>query len=165
MCVDVWAYIRIHRSLMVFRVSAKSESASNEPPLFPWTLLSIDECFCSVFPPSLSFPYMEICSPGSIIAGIHQGMQFARRPGSVTRRSTACNCLSRRLQKNSAKQLHQRQPGCSQRGRTRWRRGELPVCAAVSIAPSWCQWDTAISSPGWHVFKASNYMELQAMRF
>lgn len=147
-CVWMCERISVFTDLSWYSVSAKSESASNEPPLFPWTLLSIDECFRSVFPLSLSFPYMEICSPGSIIAGIHQDMQFACLPGSVTCRSTACNCLSHRLQKNSAKQLHQRQPGCSQRGRMCRRRGELPVCAAASIAPSWCQWDTAISFPG-----------------
>lgn len=42
---------------------------------------------------------MEISNPARIIAGIHQEMQFARLPGSATRRRTACNCLPHHLQK------------------------------------------------------------------
>ena len=46
---------------------------------------------------------MEISNPVYIIAGIHQRMQFARLPGSVLWRRTACNCLSHHLQKKCLK--------------------------------------------------------------
>ena len=46
---------------------------------------------------------MEISNPVYIIAGIHQGMQFARLLGSVLWRRTACNCLSHHLQKKFLK--------------------------------------------------------------
>lgn len=66
--------------------------------LFSWKLLFID-VFVQSSLCSFSFPYMEISNPVYIIAGIHQGMQFARLLGSVLWRRTACNCLSHHLQK------------------------------------------------------------------
>ena len=66
--------------------------------LFSWKLLFID-VFVQSSLCSFSFPYMEISNPVYIIAGIHQGMQFARLLGSVLWRRTACNCLSHHLKK------------------------------------------------------------------
>lgn len=96
-CVKVFTYTQIVHGI---QRSATSEPANNLPPL------SFHENFSlciGVFVQSplcsCSFPYMEISNPVYIIAGIHQGMQFACLPGSVMQRKTACNCLSHHLQK------------------------------------------------------------------
>lgn len=86
---------------------------------------------------SFSFPYMEISNPVYIIAGIHQGMQFPRLPGSVLWRRTACNCLSHHLQKKiSEKQLHQWQPWCLWKGRGSWEMGKKLLFVLFILFPS-----------------------------
>lgn len=113
--------------------------------LFSWKLLFID-VFVQSSLCSFSFPYMEISNPVYIIAGIHQGMQFARLLGSVLWRRTACNCLSHHLQKKkiSEKQLHQWQPWCSRKGRRSWGMGKKLFICAIYIVPFWCQWNILI---------------------
>lgn len=135
-CVKVFTYTQIVHGI---QRSATLEPANNLPPLsFRENFSLCIGVFVQSPLCSCSFPYMEISNPVYIIAGIHQGMQFACLPGSVMQRRTACNCLSHHLQKKILKSnctsdnldAHGKEAGVGG-----WERS-FSIHAAIYITPS-----------------------------